>query len=289
MGEIAERDLPGVGENIRVRGVGLLAVISIVLLVYLPSVTSMMTLWSMDGYRHGYLIPLISLFLLFKQRKQFLAVHWSPSWTGLGLLSTSVLLWVVAKVTYVQVVEHLALILILNTFVMTVVGVNAYRIILFPLAYLLFALPAGMSVVPALMNITADISAAGLNLMGIPVLREGMLLTLSHGVFEVADVCSGFRYLNAGLALGVLAAYLLFESPWRRIGYVAMVAVAFIVTNGVRAFAVMVVANASHMKHFVGYDHVLFGNILFIVVFLALIWLGERYSDRKPLGSGYAH
>ena len=264
------------------RSFGLLILLLLIVLVYLPSFRSLVNLWSMDGYRHGYLVPPISLFLLFRIRKEFQAFSWSGNWFGMALLAVSILLWIIAKLTYVQSIEHISLIFILNAFVFTIVGMEAYRTVFFPLSYLVFALPVGMSIVPTLMDTTADIAAAGLNVIGIPVLREGMLLTLPNGVFEVADVCSGFRYLNAGLALGVLVGYLLFDSLWRRFGYVVLVAVVFVVTNGVRVLIVMVVASATHMNYFVGYDHVLFGNFLFIVVFLALVWIGERTSDRKP-------
>ena len=48
-------------------------------------------------------------------------------------------------------------------------------------------------------------------------------MTLPGGSFEVADVCSGFRYLNAGLALGVLVAQEMFISWRRRAAFVALV------------------------------------------------------------------
>ena len=112
------------------------------------------------------------------------------------------------------------------------------------------------------------------------------LLVLPGGSFEVADVCSGFGYLNSGLALGALIGYLSFRSPVRFVSYLAFVAVVFVLTNATRAFIVMAVASATEMRVLGGQDHVLFGWFLFLIVMLFLYWLAERYSDRAPGHAG---
>ncbi len=117
-------------------------------------------------------------------------------------------------------------------------------------------------------------------MVGIPVFRQGMLVTLPGGVFEVADVCSGFNYLNAGLALGVLVGHEIFVSSIRRAVYFAVVAASFIAINGLRAFIVMAVASATDMHLLGGKDHILFGWLLFVVAMIALYFVAERYSDR---------
>jgi exosortase len=161
--------------------------------------------------------------------------------------------------------------------VWTIVGDAVYRRLVVPFGFLIFAIPIGGEIVPWLMVATADVSGAGLELLGVPFHREGMFFTLPGGVFEVADACSGIRYLNAGLMVGALVAVLYFRSWIRRIAYVLAIGVAFIATNGIRAFVVMAVASGTDMKYLA--DHILFGWVLFLAVLVAMIFAADRYSD----------
>ena len=76
------------------------------------------------------------------------------------------------------------------------------RRILFPLAYLLFAVPLGDFLVGPLQDVTAVFTVWALQLTGIPVYLEGRFFYIPTGAFEVAEACSGIRYLIASLALG---------------------------------------------------------------------------------------
>ena len=53
-------------------------------------------------------------------------------------------------------------------------------------------------------------------------------------------------------------------------------------TNGLRAFIVMAVASATDMRVLAGKDHVIFGWALFLLVMIALYFVAERFSDRRP-------
>lgn len=68
---------------------------------------------------------------------------------------------------------------------------------------------------------------------------EGLYLSIPAGHFEVAEACSGLRYLMASVALGVLYAYLTYRSPWRRLAFVVLSMVMPIVANGIRAYGIV--------------------------------------------------
>jgi exosortase A len=260
--------------------VGLVVVCAVVIAVYWGTFTGMASMWTLSSFRHGYVISAISVVLLLRNRRAFVAEPWTGSWLGLLLAGSCVFMWLLAHRVLVQAVEFAAVLGILGSSVLAVVGLRAFRPIVFPLGYLFLALPVGDALVPYLMRITADVSVHGLNMVGLPVLREGMIVTLPNGTFEVADACSGFRYLNAGLALGVLVAHELFRGFWRQASYVAAVAIVFVLTNALRAFVVMLVASGTHMKVFAGVDHMYFGWVLFLVAMVGMYWLAERFSNR---------
>ena len=68
----------------------------------------------------------------------------------------------------------------------------------------MFAIPFGDELVPMLQRITADASIALIKLVGIPVEHEGLYIKLSSGLFEVAEACSGVRYLTVTLFISAL-------------------------------------------------------------------------------------
>lgn len=203
------------------------------------------------------------------------------SWFGAALLASLVALWVAAESTSVQQVEQLSVVLMVSTFVLTVLGWKDYQQVWFPLAFLLFAVPIGGSIVPHLMDATATIAVGTLQVFDVPAVREGMLITLPGGTFEVVEACSGLNYLNAGIALGVLVAHLMFRVVWKQLSYVLAVICVFIVVNGLRAFVVMFVGSTSEMRLLVGRDHLFFGWVLFLLAMALMYWIAEKYSDAR--------
>ena len=266
--------------------VGWVAALAVLVVVVYQSTFRVVALQvSHDGYQHGYLVPLISAFLLWRSRDHLAEVPWRGSWLGVAVLAVSVWTWIVARTVAVGGVEQLAAVAMIWGLVLAVGGQAFFRRAWFPLLYLIFALPFGSSAIRPLMEITADLATAGLRVAGIPAYREGMLLWLPGGTFEVAEACSGLNYLNAGIALGVLVAHLMFKAVWRQVLYVAGAAAVFVLANGLRALIVMIIGSATHLGKMVGVDHIVFGWVLFLVTLLAMTWLARRYSDRHEDGA----
>ena len=159
----------------------------------------MAELWPSESYRHGYLIPVISLALLWRDRPKYESIYPRGSWIGVALLLGLVLAWIVAEATSIQQIEQLAVVSMISAFALAMFGWDGYTRIWFPLAFLVFAVPFGDWLVPRLMDSTATIAVAALRMVGVPALREGMVVSLPGGTFEVVEACAGLNYLNAGL------------------------------------------------------------------------------------------
>lgn len=249
-------------------------------LVYLPSFASMADSWSTDAYRHSYTVPLIFCYLVYLQRSSAAEVTWQPSFAGLVLVAAFVLAWVIGVLSATRILEHLSVIGLMSAALIAVCGWRMYRQFMFPMLFLVFLVPMGEAAIPPLMRVTADISGNVVSMLGVPVFRDGTYLQLPGGRFEVASACSGFRYLNAGLVIGLVAAKLFFDHWKHRLAYVALVMTAFVLINGLRAAIVMIVASASDMTLLVGDDHIIFGWVLFAAALFAMLYLGDRLSLR---------
>ena len=165
----------------------------------------------------------------------------------------------------------------------TVLGRHIARAALFPLLFLLLAVPVGEFLIPPLMNFTADFTVGALKLTGIPVFREGNFFTVPSGSWSVVEACSGLRYLIASLTLGCLYAYLTYRSAARRVLFVTAAAIVPIIANGLRAYMIVMIGHLSNMKLATGIDHYLYGWVFFGVVVLLMFWAGSFWrEDEQP-------
>jgi exosortase A len=183
----------------------------------------------------------------------------------------------------VLALEQLALVLMIPTLIWAALGARMTRAIAFPLAFLLFAVPVGDFLVPPLMEFTADFTVAMVRLTGIPIYRDGQMISLPSGEWSVVEGCSGIRYLIAALVLGTLYAYLTYRSPRRRLIFVAVSLIVPVLANGLRAFLIVMIGHYSDMQYAVGVDHLIYGWGFFGVVMFLLFMIGARWrEDETP-------
>jgi len=145
-----------------------------------------------------------------------------------------------------------------------------------------FAVPAGLFLIPPLQDLTALFVVKGLQLIAIPVFLDGIFLTIPTGSFEVAETCSGVRFLIATVALGTLFAHLTYRSYWRQAAFVALSFVVPIIANGFRAFGIVWLAYISDNEIAVGVDHIVYGWIFFAFVTVVLLLIGMTFRDGTP-------
>src|SRR5690606_9218877 len=138
----------------------------------------------------------------------------------------------------------------------------------------------GDELVPALQMITAKISIILIEWSGIPAEIDGVFIDTPAGLFEVAEACSGVKFLVAMIALGALVCNLCFRSWWRRVLFMLLAIVVPIVANGVRAWGIIYIAQSRGVEFAAGVDHIVYGWICLAVVIAILLGLGWRFFDR---------
>jgi exosortase A len=261
-------------------------VVLCVLILHARTFLSMASIWSRDAtFAHGFLIPFISLWLLWQRRQELGAIAIAPARAGLVCCGVLTFFWLLADLAQVQVVAQAAATAMVPAALWAALGTEFVRRAGFALAYLAFAVPFGDFLVPALMRFTTEFTVAAVRLVGVPIYREGNLFSLPSGNFEVVKACSGVRYLIASLALGVLYAGITYRSWRRRAAFIALSIVVPIIANGLRAFGIVMLAHASQMKLAVGVDHLIYGWLFFGVVMALLFWIGNSFIEPKQLQS----
>ena len=235
--------------------------------------------WRAETYAHGFLILPIVAYLIWQKRTELACVTPRPAPKAVLLMVFPALLWLLGYAAQVAVVEQLAVVAMLPVIVWVIFGSDVVRRIMFPLAYLFFAVPMGDFLVGPLQDVTAAFTVWAVQLTGIPVYWEGRFFYIPSGSFEVAEACSGIRYLIASLALGTLYAYLTYTSLKRRLIFIALSAVVPIAANGARAYGIVIMADLSGYTLAVGVDHIIYGWLFFGVVIFLLFWLGSFFRE----------
>lgn len=236
--------------------------------------------WDSSTYNHILLIPFILGWLISLRWREVLKITPHGWWPGLIPFTGASLLWLLGHFAGVALATQLAVVLMAQASVLVVLGLRASAGLLFPLAYMLFLVPAGDELIPALQNITAAITMALLDISRVPAQIEGVFITTPGGYFEVAEACSGVKFLIAMIAYGALVANVCFRAWPRRIGFMALCVATPILANGVRAWGTIYIAQSHGIEFAVGFDHIFYGWIFFAVVMALVMAAAWRFFDR---------
>jgi exosortase A len=239
--------------------------------------------WDNATFNHGFLILPIVGYLIWLRRDELEKLTPRPAPEALAFVAVSAFGWLFGNAAGVDLVEHFALLGILWSLFLGVFGWRIVKALAFPLFYAIFAVPFGDSFVPALQDVTAWMAIKGIELWGIPVYSDGILISIPPGNFEVAEACAGLRFLIATIALGFLFSYLTYRSYWRRAAFIVLCIVVPIIANGIRAWGIVFIGYQSDMQAAVGFDHLIYGWIFFAFITVLLLALGMTFRD-APVG-----
>ena len=174
-----------------------------------------------EDMSHGWLVPLFSLFLVWRQRRQLAAAAGPPSLVGALLcLPLLALLWLGERGDQPRA-SQIAVYGLLWTLAYACFGRRLARLVFFPVVFLVFTVPLGfLDVITVRLRLaTAWISALVLNGVGLAVRRVGTGLHCLAGegfALDVADPCSGLRSIFALAAITSAYAYLTQRTRWRQ-------------------------------------------------------------------------
>lgn len=236
--------------------------------------------WNISTYNHILLIPAIVAWLVslrWAELAKLAPQAWAPGLIPVGL---ALLVWVAGSFAGLSLARQLGAVVMLQGAVLALLGPKVGRALAFPLAYMLFLVPAGEELVPTLQLLTARMTMALLDLTGIHATLEGVFITTAFGYFKVAEACSGVKFLIAMIAFGALVANVCFRSWPRRLGFMAVAVAVPVLANGLRAWGTIFISKSQGIEFAASFDHVFYGWIFFAVVIVLVLAVGWRWFDR---------
>lgn len=203
----------------------MLALLALGFLLLLPAfwggITELVTRWNkQEEYSHGYMIPLVSAYLIWQRRDLLRSIEFKPAWVPLGLVALGIVVSVIGEISALYVLIHFSLILIILSMAWSMMGWRAFKYVIVPLGLLAFAIPLPYfleaTLTADLQLISSKIGVAMIRLFGIPVYAEGNVIDLGVYQLQVVEACSGLRYLYPLMGVGFIVVYLYQVEFWKR-------------------------------------------------------------------------
>jgi exosortase len=252
-----------------------------------------------ESSSHLLLIPIVSIYLLYSERKRIFATVQSRAIPGLLLILAGVIFhWTtVARASgqdWLLSGETLSLILIWAGAFTVFYGATALRAAAFPMAFLLLMVPMPESILGRVITLLQSGSTAIayflFRMTGVPVLRQGFLLSVPGVTIEVAKECSGIRSSMALFITCLLAAHLFLRTTWPRVFFVLLAIPMALVKNGIRITTLTLLSIYVDPGFLSGGLHHKGGFVFFLLALLilapVLVLLERMERTRSPKTPG---
>ena len=291
---ISEYLKPGVGaaQSINLRGLGLFLLLCAVSVpVYWIGFVSLANAWSTPEYSHGPLIPLISLYLFLRELRNSPppAAHINDRWPGVAVVGAALLIGALGNLVRIPDIVTYAFILWVGGVVLTVFGWKRGLTHWAPVLHLVFMLPLPQflywQLTIFLQQVSSIIGVWFVSLAGVPVYLEGNVIDLGVYKLQVAEACSGLRYLFPILSFSYLFAILYRGPMWHKAVLLLSAAPLTVFMNSVRIGVIGILVNSYGIEQAEGFLHFFEGWVIFLacVGILFLMAIGMQRLTPNPL------
>ena len=263
------------------------------LIIFLSGFEFLFKEWTREEYSHGFVIPFLSLFLIWQKKEQLKAVSFSGSWLGFSVFSFGVAVYFLGELSTLRVLVHYAFLLMLWGLVYSYVGKKAFVIMLVPLFYLFFMVPLPNFIYHNLSSelqlISSEIGVAIIRLFGIMVFLEGNVIDLGSFKLQVVEACSGLRYLFPLTSFAFICAYMFRTAMWMRVLVFLSSIPITVLMNSVRVGVIGVLVEHWGIGAAEGFLHDFEGWVVFMLCVATLMvemWLLHKLSkDTRPFSA----
>jgi exosortase len=235
--------------------------------------------WDEPEYSHGFLVPVISVYLIWSKRETLRAMPVAPGYWGLAVIVLAFLVYVTGSVGADLFLQRFSLVLMVAGSVLYVAGWAVVRTLVFPLAFLLAMIPLPRVVFNAmafpLQLLAAQVASLVMEACAVPVFREGNILHLAAASLDVEEACSGIRSLVSLTTLGGLYTYLSYASWTPRVILMLAVVPIAIAANVFRVTVAGLLSHYVSVDFAMGVFHTVGGVGVFVVAALMLLALSR--------------
>jgi exosortase D (VPLPA-CTERM-specific) len=262
--------------------------------VFWSGILSLGNAWTAPEYSHGPLIPVLSGYLFLRQLK---TVPPAPDaerqrWPGVLVMAAALVIATGGNLARIPDIVTYAMILWVYGLVLVTFGWSRGRQFWPPVLHLVFMLP-----LPAILYwqlsiklqfISSELGVAMIRAMDIPVFLDGNVIDLGVYKLQVAEACSGLRYLFPVMSFSYIFSVLYRGPVWHKAVLLLSAAPITVAMNSFRIGMIGVLVDNYGIEQAEGFLHYFEGWVIFIACVLILFGLARVMQwiarDRRPLG-----
>lgn len=243
--------------------------------------------WDDPDFSHGFVVPLISGYLVWQRKSVVERLPLKPSWWGFAVMVGALAMLLLGIFGAELFLSRSSLIFLLAGMVIFFLGWAQFRALVFPWAFLFLMVPIPTilmnEVTLPLQFVASNLATSLLRLVGVPVLREGNVIQLPTMSLEVVEACSGIRSLVSLITLAVVYSYLLEKSKLIRVILVSSALPIAIAANGLRIMGTGLTGIYWSPDKAEGFFHEFSGWVIFVLSLLMLLGLHNvmKFAARK--------
>jgi exosortase D (VPLPA-CTERM-specific) len=244
--------------------------------IYYDGLALMVGWWERDEYSHGYMIPLVALFLAWQRQSKVIELANSAgSWLSVPFLMLGLIVFLMGELSGIYTIIQYAFLLAFYSLVLAFFGWRASFVLWTALAYLLFMIPLPNFLYNTLSNelqlISSTIGVMVIRLFNISVYLEGNVIDLGSYKLQVVEACSGLRYLFPLMSFGFLMACIYRGPAWQKIILFLSTMPITILMNSFRIGVIGVMVEHWGIAAAEGFLHDFEGWVIFIACLAILV------------------
>ncbi|MGA9977126.1 MAG: VPLPA-CTERM-specific exosortase XrtD [Candidatus Sulfotelmatobacter sp.] len=244
--------------------------------LYGPTIYHLVLQWAAtdSDFSHGFFVPLFSAFVLWQERRRLSEIIPKPAWSGLALVACALCVLIVGQLGAELFLARISMLLLIAGLVVLFLGWNFFRAVFFPWAFLFLMIPIPTllynQITFPLQLLASQVAADVLQLLNVPVLREGNVITLPNIVLEVAQACSGIRSLMSLTCLAIIYGYLMERRITVRWALALISLPIAVAANSARIIGTGLMAHYWDPEKAQGFYHIFEGWLVFVACLLLL-------------------
>jgi exosortase D (VPLPA-CTERM-specific) len=277
----------------------LIPCVALLLFGFRHTASDLLTAWGTEEYSHGPFIPFIAALLAWHKLTEAPPLI-RPSWWGVAVLVIAGGLWLFADLSAFSLAAEYSFVIALFAISISCLGWRAVRVVAPALIYLIFAIPLPHLLQTELSQnlqlLSSDLGVWLLDTANVPVFQEGNVIDLGGYRLEVAEACSGLRYLFPLMSFGYLVANLVDDRLWKRILIFLSTIPISIALNGLRIMIIGVTVDLWGQQMASGFIHIFEGWVIFCVCLTLLmaetqllLHIGKHQGRFRYKYIGFAH
>ncbi len=268
------------------------ALCALLIVTFSDGLRYMVQVWgAREEYSYGYLIPFITLFLIWQKKEALERIPFTGSWLGVAIVALGVFILALGNLSTLYVIAQYALLVVLAGLVLAFAGARGFRVMLVPLFVLAFMIPLPEFLLTGLSGklqlLSSQIGVAVIRAFGVSVNLEGNVIDLGQMKLQVVEACSGLRYLFPLMTFGFITAYFFKAAWWKRAFLFLSTIPITILMNSFRIGVIGVTVEYWGKSMAEGFLHDFEGWFVFMactgVLFLEMLLLAKLGRERRPL------